>query len=176
MKFSLSVTLVAVAATLAVGCGSGSTTTSAEEAATATARFQDRPPGMAATANPNQWGTLKRFAGQWSNRLLVPDGPSPDRVLHRDLRPGSGRAIEPDDSFTANYVSFYYEDGEIREDHWQTDPEQFFWNMDRLVDAWLPGLEGVRAGGIRELVAPSSWTYENGPLVYLVKVERIEPS
>jgi hypothetical protein len=33
----------------------------------------------------------------------------------------------------------------------------------------------MRVGGVRELVAPSSWAYGDGPLVYLIKLVKVEP-
>jgi hypothetical protein len=176
MKLSLVVTLALLAMLLGAGCGSEEEASSVEDTAKQADAPRSRPPGAPARADAAEWRALRRLAGRWSKRLLVPEGPSPARVLFRDLRLGSGPALKPNDSFEANYVSFYYRDGSVREDHWHLPPELFYWDMERIVDAWIPGLKGVRAGGIRELVAPSSWAYESGPVVYLVKVTEIEPA
>jgi peptidylprolyl isomerase len=175
MKLSLVVALALLAVLFGAGCASEDETTSVEDTAKPADAPRSRPPGAPARADADEWRALRRLAGRWSKRLLVPKGPSPDHVLIRDLRPGSGPTLKPDDSFEANYVSFYYSDGSVREDHWHLPPELLYWNMERIVDAWIPGLKGMRAGGIRELVAPSSWAYENGPVVYLVKVTEIKP-
>jgi FKBP-type peptidyl-prolyl cis-trans isomerase len=60
---------------------------------------------------------------------------------------------------------------------WGNDsPLLLNWNINSIVDAWIPGFKGMRAGGTRELIAPSSWAYRSGALVYLVKLVKVEPS
>jgi len=162
-------------AALLMGCGSGDAATSMGDTTAASTPPHIRPPGAIVRTHAADWGELKRLAAPWSERLLVPDGPSPRRVLVRDLKLGTGPTIKPNDSFWANYVTFFYSSGEPRQGVWQTTPEQFTWNINRHVDAWIPGLKGMRAGGVRELVAPSSWAYGDGPLVYLVKLVKLEP-
>jgi peptidylprolyl isomerase len=126
-------------------------------------------------AQAADWGELKRIAAPWSKRLLVPDGPSPRRVLIRDLKVGSGPVIQSGQSFWANYATFFYGGGELRQEVWGASPERFTWNDGHHVDAWVAGLKGMRVGGVRELVAPSSWAYGDGPLVYLIKLVKVEP-
>ena len=45
----------------------------------------------------------------------------------------------------------------------------YVYGVGELVDAWEAGLRGMRAGGMRELVAPGSETYGE-PAVYVVEL------
>jgi peptidylprolyl isomerase len=125
-------------------------------------------------AYSGNWTPLKERAGPLADRLLIPSGPSPGKVVIHDVRRGTGRPIEPGDTFAARYVSLNYETGKVSETNWKPQPWRLKWQIGELVDAWEPGLKGIRAGGLRELIAPSSMAYEYGPLVYLVEVAYLE--
>lgn len=119
---------------------------------------------------------LKELAGSSSGKLLVPHGPPPHRVLFRDLKLGSGPTIKPRQVFKANYVNFAYRTGRVFENLWHKAPLSVNWDIQGVVDGWVPGLKGMRAGGVRELILPSHWAYGNGALVYLVKLVEVGPS
>lgn len=125
-------------------------------------------------AYSGNWTALKKRAGPLADRLLIPSGPSPEKLVIHDVRRGSGKPIEPGDTFAARYVSLHYGTGEVSETDWNPAPWRLKWQIGELVDAWEPGLRGMRAGGLRELIAPSSMAYEHGPLVYLIEVAYLE--
>jgi peptidylprolyl isomerase len=181
------VTVVALVAALLFGltaCGDssdGSTTdTSTAAAAGNGSAAAEEVPEQAADGN---WATLKRFAGPRADKLIIPEGPSPDHVVIRDLRVGSGPSIEAGDLFVSDYISWDYENEEVVEPlpeepgkpvTW-IDSGSLNWGVGDRVPGWEPGLKGIRAGGIRELIVPSRLAYENGARVYLIKVTKIEP-
>lgn len=132
------------------------------------------PEEVTAVADPGEWAALKRLAGPYSDQLIVPRGPSPDEVVVRDLKPGTGAPIEPGDTFAVRYVDFSYKTGEVLERNWESPPWRLKWRIGELVDGWEPGLKGIKAGGIRELFVPSRLAYENGPRVYYLEVAYIE--
>jgi peptidylprolyl isomerase len=129
------------------------------------------------------WPVLKRFAGSHADELIVPQGPSPDHVVIRDLAKGSGPAIEPGDIFVSHYISFDYENEKVVEPLPETqngkitwlDAGSLKWGVGERVQGWEPGLEGIKAGGLRELIVPSRLAYGNNVRVYLIKVHEIEP-
>jgi peptidylprolyl isomerase len=125
-------------------------------------------------AYAGEWTDLKKRAGADADKLLIPKGPSPEDVVIHDVREGTGKPIEPGDTFAARYVSFDYETGEVKETNWGRQPWRLKWKIGELVDGWEPGLKGVKAGGLRELIVPSSLAYESGPVVYLVDVAYLE--
>lgn len=148
----------------------GSCGGSGEQASTETTQDIDAP----VQAYSGDWTKLKQKAGAQSDQLLIPRGPSPDEVVIKDVRTGTGGAIEPGDTFAARYVSFDYASGELDESNWKPEPWRLKWKIGELVDGWEPGLKGMKAGGLRELIVPSSLAYENGPRVYLVEVAYLE--
>lgn len=129
---------------------------------------------ITAVANAGDWAALKRLAGPYADKLIVPQGPSPDQVVIRDLKPGTGAPIRPGDTFAVRYVDFGYKDGEVRERSWGNPPWRLRWKIGELVDGWEPGLAGIRAGGTRELIVPSRLAYDNGPRVYYLEIAYIE--
>ncbi len=151
------------------GCGGseGPTTTGENAAST--------PAQAAAVRHGSKWEALERFAGALSGKLLIPHGPPPRRVLFRDLKLGKGPAIKPNQGFEVHYANFSYKTGKVFENAWRQSLQSLKWNIAYVVDGWIPGLKGMQAGGIRELVLPSSWAYQNGALVYLVKLVKLEP-
>ncbi len=178
------VSLIAVIAAVLCGlsaCGGSDegTTADAGTAAGGTSTVAEETPVEAAGGD---WATLKRFAGADADKLIVPEGPSPDHVVIRDLKVGSGPAIEPGDAFDSEYISWSYESGKPVEPAPGTAEAltwvpggSLIWGTGERVPGWEPGLKGIRAGGLRELIVPSKMAYENGARVYLVKVTKIEP-
>ncbi|MGN6257871.1 MAG: FKBP-type peptidyl-prolyl cis-trans isomerase [Solirubrobacterales bacterium] len=155
------------------GCGSsGGAGASAGSTETNSAPIASTSPER---AEAGDWGQLKKFASGLANRLLIPKGTAPGKVVIRDLKLGEGRVIAPNDRFSTNYVSFGYTNGIVFEDRWHKQPGFRFWNIEGVVDGWVPGLKGMRVGGIRELIVPAELAYGNGALVYLVKLQQVEP-
>ena len=175
----LAVTTALLLQLAACGGSTGDSSTGAsEETAEAPAATKEAPE----RASTGDWAELKRFAGRNANRLIVPRGPSPDHVVIRDLAVGDGPAINPGDIFYSRYLSFDYEDEDavepLLEDSSEpltwVDAGSLKWGVGERVPGWEPGLEGIRAGGLRELIVPSRLAYGNGVRVYLVKVTKIE--
>jgi len=162
------------------GSDDGSSTAVTGETETGAKAVAAEAPEQAATGD---WAELKRFAGPAADELIIPRGPSPDHVVIRDLEVGNGPPIEAGDNFYSRYVSFDYEDEDVVEPlpeepskpiTW-LDAGSLNWGTGDRVPGWEPGLKGIRAGGLRELIVPSHLAYENGVRVYLVKVTKIEP-
>lgn len=126
------------------------------------------------SAYTGEWTALEKKAGPDAGKLLIPSGPSPEEVVIHDVRKGTGAPIEPGDTFAARYISLEYGTGETSEVNWKPQPWRLKWKIGELVDGWEPGLKGIKAGGLRELIVPSSMAYENGPRVYLVEVAYLE--
>jgi peptidylprolyl isomerase len=177
MRVCLLFTAAALLAVQVAACGGGAGATAPNSTAIATqytrtaADAVERPSEV---AHAGDWDLLKRFAGSRAGRLLIPNGVHPTHVVIRDLKIGRGAVLKPDHKFGVNYVNFHFTDGALIENVWKWEPLTFPWNINEIVDAWWPGLRGMRAGGVRELIAPSSWAYGDGALVYLVKLAWVE--
>jgi hypothetical protein len=179
--------IVAVAALLSglAACGSSDDSSMADTGPTAS---NDPATTQAAKETPvpatgGKWATLKHFAGPDADELIIPQGPSPDQVVTKDLVVGNGPAIDPGDVFNADYISWSYESGKPVEPLPETSNGELTWieaeslkgGVGERVPGWEPGLKGIHAGGLRELIVPSRLAYGDGSRVYLVKVTAIEP-
>lgn len=169
MRFLVALTLALTLLVQLAACGDSSN--DASDATTGAAAGGE----VTAVANPEDWARLKQIAGPVSDKLIVPAGPSPDRVVIRDLKPGNGAPIQAGDTFAVRYISFSYKNGKVLERNWdKSSPWRLKWKIGELVDGWEPGLAGIRAGGVRELIIPSRLAYDNGPRVYYVEIAYIE--
>lgn len=178
--------LIAIVVALLCGlaaCGSSSDSSTADTSTTTAGADSAAAPEAPEQAADGNWATLKRFAGPHADKLIIPKGPSPDQVVIRDLKVGSGPPIATGDVFVSDYISWNYENEEIVEPlpeepgkpvTW-IDSGSLNWGVRDRVPGWEPGLKGIRAGGLRELIVPSHLAYENGVRVYLIKVKEIEP-
>ena len=127
-------------------------------------------------AHPGDWVGLKKAAKGYSDRLLIPRGLSPDEIVIKDLKVGTGPAIKPGDNFLLRYVSFDYRTSANLERSWDRYPSRQRWKARELLGGWESGLKGIRAKGVRELIVPSRLAFKHGPMVYLVEVPKIEPN
>ena len=153
-----------------VGCsGSESTNTSPGEPkpkAPAEERAASAEPPE--VADSGGWEGLKRVAGRYSNRLLIPHGAPPKHVVVRDLKRGDGPPLRDDDDFLVRYVSFTYEKAWAIEPYWRS-PTTYTFGLGTYKKGWEVGLKGIRIGGMRELIVPSSMAYGDGARVYVVQ-------
>lgn len=123
-------------------------------------------------AHPDDWAALKRVAGPHAKRLLIPHGPAPERVVIRDLKVGKGPLLRDGDNFLARYVSFTYDEGWAAEPYWDS-PSTYTFGLGSYKEGWERGLEGIRVGGVRELIVPSEMAYGNGARVYIVEALKL---
>ncbi|HEX6603099.1 MAG TPA: FKBP-type peptidyl-prolyl cis-trans isomerase [Solirubrobacterales bacterium] len=169
MKKLLVVGLLFLLALQLGACGGSESTGASTEARDTTAEVADAPPEI---AHPGDWAALKRLAGPNADRLLIPRGPAPEQVVVRELKVGKGPPVKKGQNFTARYSSFAYENAYPVEPYWGT-PSGYIYGLGRFRKGWEAGLKGVREGGIRELIVPSSMAYENGARVYIVEVTEV---
>ncbi|HEU4463289.1 MAG TPA: FKBP-type peptidyl-prolyl cis-trans isomerase [Solirubrobacterales bacterium] len=164
-------------------CGSSSDSSTADTSVAAAKDDSTTAKEAPEQAADGGWATLKRFAGPYADKLIIPEGPSPEQVVIRDLKVGSGPPIAAGDTFVSDYISWNYENEKVVEPlpeepgqpvTW-IDSGSLNWGVGDRVPGWEPGLKGIRAGGFRELIVPSRLAYENGVRVYLIKVKEIEP-
>ena len=120
------------------------------------------------TKAPN-WTALEKAAGRDSSRLTIPSGPPPKKLVINDLRIGNGRRLDPGHEFRVKYIALEYDSGVVIQEAWKP-PFSASFRRHELVKAFEIGLEGMRVGGVRELIAPSALAYKEGALVYLARL------
>jgi peptidylprolyl isomerase len=130
----------------------------------------EHPPADAAAAQP---------VSANSPTIHVPPGPPPGDVVVKDLQKGKGAAVPPITNtarvkITALYKAVNYETGDLYEERWDPkDPYEV--EVDPSLDAgWEAGLPGLKVGGLRQMIVPASMSFHEVPLVYLIKLLRVE--
>lgn len=190
-KIAAIVVLGLALALSAAGCGDSGSADETNESSAETTRASSIPlfaremgPGgrewlrKAAAQTPAErqdprWTELERTAGPQAHRLLLPHGAPPEEVVFRDLKVGQGPRLEPGDVFGANYTSFNYKTGKQVQKSSNGSKAFYAYGEGELVKAWEPGLKGMRAGGVREMIVPGSWAY-GSPVVYVLHLVTVE--
>jgi peptidylprolyl isomerase len=155
-------------------CGGSEGTGSSTAKPTSDVTGEEKP---AAAKRPEMayrgsWGVLKRVAGPYSKRLVIPHGPAPKRVVIRDLKIGKGPVLHQGDNFLARYVDLTYDEAYVAEPYWHS-PSTYLFAWGRYKQGWEIGLRGIRVGGMRELIVPSRMAYKNGARVYIVQALKL---
>lgn len=71
---------------------------------------------------------------------------------------GTGDEVQPSATITAHYTGALCKDGTIfQSSHDFGDPVTF--PLDRVIAGWTEGVPGMRVGGVRRLVIPSTKAY-----------------
>lgn len=153
------------------GCGSSGESTASDEVSTSQVAKTSKADKPVVETAASDWTKLEKVAGSYSNQLIIPSGPAPKKIVIKDLRVGTGRELEPERIFKVKYLALAYETGVAEQENLKLPFEASWRNADpELVASFEVGLEGMRVGGIREMIAPSKLVYNKGPLVYWVKL------
>lgn len=108
-------------------------------------------------------------------KVGAPSEPPPKKLVINDLEEGDGAELEKGDKFKVQYLGANYATGKPFEEHWGADATTFnFTDEEQLTKSWDIGLEGMKEGGLRELVVPASLGYGTGPLIYVIDMLEIE--
>lgn len=168
--------LLVIGLLLAVGlqlaaCG-GSESTGASSAKDTTAEEKPAAAKHPEMAYRGNWAVLKRTAGPYAKRLLIPHGPAPKQVVIKDLKIGKGPVLHHGDNFLARYVDLAYGNAYVVEPYWHS-PSSYLFGWGHYKKGWEIGLRGIRVGGMRELIVPSQMAYKNGARVYIVQALKL---
>lgn len=119
--------------------------------------------------------------------ITVPSGPAPTTLIIRDLITGTGAEAKNGDTVTVNYVGALYKNGKVFDASWnrkQTFP--FTLGVGEVIQGWDKGVAGMRVGGRRELIVPSSLGYgktgsgstipPNSALIFIVDLLAVKPA
>jgi len=129
---------------LVAGCGSDSSSTSSTAAETA-----------AEETAPEAAGENKT-----KPKVAVPSGAPPKKLVIEDLEEGSGPAAKAGDEVTVQYVGVDYKTGSQFDASWDRgEPFTFVLGNGEVISGWDQGIEGMKAGGRRELIIPPNLGY-----------------
>ena len=114
----------------------------------------------------------------------VPVGPPPTSLQITDITTGTGPAVTAADKVTVNYIGVSCSTGAIFDESYSRGQPATF-GLDQVIAGWTEGLQGMQAGGVRNLVIPPDMGY--GPsgqgakiapdetLVFVVELLSITP-
>ena len=146
IRYLIATGLAALSLT-AAGCG-GSDTETAELTV-------DAPPASesaAAEQEPASSGEKPKVA--------VPDGAPPKQLEIRDIEEGTGAAAKAGDSLTMDYVGVSYSTKKEFDSSFSAgQPFEFTLGQGAVIAGWDEGIEGMKAGGRRELIIPPDMGY-----------------
>jgi len=107
-------------------------------------------------------------------KLHYPSAPA-THVAARVIKEGSGPVVRRGDSLIARFVSGNARTKEVTQEFWgENDLYRFKLGENRLGEAWVTGMKGMRLGGRRELIVPSKLAYGEGTMVYVIEVLGME--
>ncbi len=115
--------------------------------------------------------------------VKVPSGPPPQKLEVKDLKEGEGPAAEAGDKVKVQYVGVDYKTGKEFDSSWsRSEPFSFTLGAGEVIKGWDQGIEGMKAGGRRELIVPPGLAYgsqktgsiaPNSTLVFVVDLLEI---
>lgn len=93
-------------------------------------------------------------------KVTVPSGTPPAKLVKNELIEGTGAEAKSGDEVTVQYVGVGYDSGEEFDASWDRgEPFTFQLGASQVIPGWEQGVEGMKAGGRRELIIPAELAY-----------------
>jgi peptidylprolyl isomerase len=175
MKACLAILVIALAL-LCSSCGGDDAATGSGRGASESAGGPGRSEPYFPKADDPRFATFTGGAGRRAELELDPaDRPPPKQFIARDLEVGSGAVAHLGDRVAVWYMGINYQTGVGQFGIWPPRPKPLIVQLGLYGAGWEKGIVGMRVGGRREVIVPSSLTVNTGALDYvfdLVSVER----
>ncbi len=92
--------------------------------------------------------------------VTPPSDCNPKGLIKKDLITGTGQAAQPGQTVTVNYVGILCKGGKQFDSSWQRhQPFTIALSPGSVIPGWVQGIPGMKVGGRRELIIPSSLAY-----------------
>ena len=152
-----------------------------------------KPPKTKPLTTPSTAATTPTVTTPKSGPLSVeptikalPSTPAPKTLVTKNLIVGTGTEAKTGDELTVNYVGALYKTGKVFDASWNRHETFQFQLGGDVIAGWNQGIVGMRVGGRRELIIPSSLGYgtagsgsaipPNSPLIFIVDLLAVTPS
>lgn len=147
--------------------------------------------GVAASANGSSNGsgsdtTAASEVGKTKPKIEFSPGPEPSGLEETDLVVGTGAEATPGTVVTVHYIIVLNKNGKEIDSSWGSKPYSFELGSGQVTAGWEQGIEGMKEGGRRELVAPSELAYgktgskagigPNEDLLYVIDLVKVKPA
>lgn len=168
--------LVIALAFLCSGCGGGDAATGSSDGEPVSASGPDRSDPYFPRRDDARFATFTEGEGRRAELELDPaDRPPPKQFIARDLEVGSGPRARFGDRVAVWYMGINYRTGFGQFAIWPPRPKPLIVQLGLYAAAWEKGVVGMRVGGRREVIVPSSLTVNTGALDYVFDLVRVEP-
>lgn len=185
------VLLAALALAGVAACGSDDEQSAADRAATLASEQQRNPPTVtevdttvkaekvSATAEEQDLDAKPKID---TEKL----GEEPDELVAQDLVVGEGTTAKEGDTVKVQYVGVLFDGGKEFDSSWKRDKEPFEFPLGQgqVIQGWDQGVAGMKEGGRRRLIIPSSLAYgpqgqpptipPDAALVFVVDLESVD--
>ena len=164
-KILISTCAVTALAMVAAGCGSSSSTAQGVQLAPAggqTAASVTAPASSSSTtaSATSTSSTPLPAALNTKPTVVPPSGPPPKKLVIKDLIKGTGPAATASSTVTVQYVGVLYKGGKQFDASWNDGSGQpTSLPLSGVIKGWQQGIPGMKVGGRRELIIPSSLAY-----------------
>jgi FKBP-type peptidyl-prolyl cis-trans isomerase len=169
------------AAAVVAGCGSGgsSTITVGNENKADAALAKEGAQSRTSTAPVKTASTPTSGPLSKEPAVAPPGGPSPTKLVVKDIITGTGAEAKAGASATVNYVGVLFNGGKQFDASWKRkEPFTFSLGKGQVIPGWDQGVAGMKVGGRRELIIPAPLAYAakgspptipaNAPLVFVI--------
>ncbi len=126
-------------------------------------------------STPTDGGSTPTEAPPLSTTIPTVQGtPDANGLIIQDLFVGSGATAKVGDTITFDYIGFKVSDGSVLDSSQiQGQPLQSVLASGSLIQGFVQGVPGMQVGGVRRIYIPSALAYNNGDLVFEVKLNSI---
>lgn len=107
-------------------------------------------------------------------KVEPPAGPPPTELVVNDIEEGEGEEAEEGDKLGIFYVGVNEQGKEIYNNWGYGGTLSLTLGGGDYGQGFEEGLEGMKAGGRRELLIPEELAFDNGPVFYVVDLVRVE--
>jgi peptidylprolyl isomerase len=149
----LTLILLACLALAVAGCGGSDDSSSSSESTASTEATTTE------SSSPSK--ESKSEGGEKTKpKVTVPSGPPPKKLEVKEIEKGTGETAKPGDTVTVQYVGVGYDSEEEFDSSWsRNEPFSFQLGAGMVIKGWDEGVAGMKVGGRRELIIPSSLAY-----------------
>ena len=181
--------LVIIGAIMLLSEGSGTATDSAASTSTTASSTASTTPVTTAVSAGSAAGkpcvALSELPPPNAPTVDIPLGPPPTTLQVNNITTGTGPAVTASDKVTVDYIGVSCSTGAIFDESYTRGQPATF-GLNQVIAGWTEGLQGMQAGGVRELVIPPSMGYgasgqgakiaPDETLIFVVELKSISPA